>query len=338
MKRATIRDVARDAGFSITTVSMALNNYPGISEETKRRIEEVAEELNYVPNAAGRSLGGITEKTIGLLINNLMPEEPSGAVYGFLSGTCHACRDKGIGFLLITTDNREQEKINLKRLCLSKGLSGIICSGFRMSDPYIQQIREGEIDIPCVCIDLETGNEAVPNISIDNRLAADEAVSFLISSGRREIAIVNSSDNVDVSIKRTRGYLDALEREGLASSPKRRLNADFSEERAYQMTADLLAEDRSVDAIFCISDVMALGACRAVEDAGLTVGKEIAVVGFDDIPAARYLYGGLTTVRQDFYRMGYTAGCCAYEKIQGQEDSDVTHLLYQLVVRGSAPA
>ena len=321
---------------SITTVSMALNNYPGISDETKKRIKEIALEMNYVPNAAGRSLGGITENVIGLLINNLLPEEPSGAVYGFLSGACHACRDTGVNFLLITTDDREQEKINLKRLCLSKGLSGLICCGFRTTDPYMQEIGRGEIEIPCACIDLESDNKSVSNISIDNRLAADEAVSFLIASGRKNIAIINSRDDIDVSVKRTQGYLDALARAGLPAPMERRLLADFTEETAYQKAAQLLKEDRSADAIFCISDVMAFGACRAIEDAGLTVGRDIAVVGFDDIPAAKYLYGGLTTVRQDFYRMGYAAGCSVYEKMQGRPEEDRAHLLYQLVVRGSA--
>ena len=336
MERATIRDVAKAAGVSITTVSMVLNNYPGISDETKKRVEEIALSMNYVPNSAGRSLGGITEPVIGLLINNLMPEEPSGAVYGFLSGMCYACRDNNIGFLLITTDKKDQKKNNLKRVCLSKGLSGLVCCGFRLNDPFIQEIAEGKVDIPCACIDIQVDNPMVDNISIDNVRAADEAVSFLTGIGRKNIALVNSSDTVDVSLRRTAGYKAALERAGLPILPERIVNGEFEEITAYEKVKRLLKKDKKIDAVFCISDLMALGACRAAEEAGLKIGKDIMVVGFDDIPAAKYLYGGLTTVRQDFFRMGYAAGCNVYGKLKGAPPEDAEKLYYELVVRGSA--
>ena len=90
MDRTTIRDVAKKAGVSITTVSKALNDYSDVNPETRQRIREIAEELNYVPNAAGRTMGGKADKVIGLLINDLKPTDPSGAVYGILSGVCHA--------------------------------------------------------------------------------------------------------------------------------------------------------------------------------------------------------------------------------------------------------
>ena len=92
-----------------------------------------------------------------------------------------------------------------------------------------------------------------------------------------------------------------------------------------------------MDALFCASDLMALGACQAIEERGLTVGREIAVVGFDDIPVARHLHGGLTTIRQDFYLMGYMAGQAVYRRIEGQPDVHVDNMMYELVVRGSAP-
>lgn len=337
MKRATIRDVAKAAGVSITTVSKALNDYPDVNVETKKRIEEIVCELNYVPNAAGRSMGGITDPVIGLLISNLLPEDPSGSVYGFLSGMCHACKDNGIDFLLITTDPAAQEGISLKRLCLGKGLNGLVCCGLRLDDPYVRQLNDDEIDIPCVCIDVEISNPAIVNVTIDNVQAADEAVSFLIKNGRKNIALLHGSYEVDVSLRRIQGYRNAMERAGLPILPERLADGSFKELPAYQKACSLLKSDGEIDAFFCVSDLMALGACRAVEEAGLVVGRDIAVVGFDDIPTSRYLYGGLTTVRQDFFAMGYNAGCVVYEKVSNQPGKGGKSLLYQLVVRGSAP-
>lgn len=335
MKRVSIRDVAKAAGVSITTVSKALNNYPDVSEQTKKRIEAIVQEMDYVPDMAGRSMGGITSLVIGLLINDLMPEEPSGAVYGFLSGVCTACKDNGIEFLLITTDSETQKHIPLKRLCLGKGLSGLVCSGFRLNDPYIQQINA--IDIPCACIDLETGNSDVFDVTIDNVCAAEEAVQFLIKNGRKNIALIYGNYQADVSNRRMQGYCNALKAAGLPLLEKRMVSADFNENIAYRKMQQMLEKDSQVDAVFCVSDLMALGVCRAVEEAGLTVGKDVAVVGFDDIPIARYVYGGLTTIRQDFYAMGYTAGRLIYEKITGQKSvASPGELLYKLMVRRTA--
>lgn len=337
MKRVSIRDVAKAAGVSITTVSKALNNYPGVNPETKKRIQMLVQEMDYVPDAMGRSMGGISEPVIGLLINELRPSEPSGAVYGFLSGVCHACKDNNVEFLLIATDTKSQEDTTLKRLCLSKGLNGLVCSGFRLDDPFVRQMAE--IEIPCACIDIRTGHPNVLDITIDNVKAADEAVSFLVKSGRKNTALIYGNRNADVSNLRVQGYYNALQRAGLPVMEGRMAAGEFLEDSAYQKTKELLARDKRIDSFFCVSDLMAMGTCRAVEEAGLVVGRDIAVVGFDDIPTAQYVYGGLTTIRQNFYAMGYLAGARIYEKISREKSAAATdELMYELVIRGSAPS
>ena len=334
MERVTIRDVAKKAGVSITTVSKALNDYTDVNPDTRKHIQEIARQMNYVPNAAGRCMGGRVDKVIGLLINDLRPMDPSGAVYGVLSGVCHACQDNNIEFILVTTDSVQQTQRPLKVLCLKKQLTGLVCIGFRLHDPYLQQLDE--IDIPCAFIDIRTSSPDVLNITMDNERAAYEAVSFLIKNGRRNIALVNGSSEADVALLRGSGYRRALTEAGLVLRPDRMLMADFDSSLAYAKVKELLERDGAVDALFCSSDVMALGACKAIEELGLTVGDQVAVVGFDDIPEARYLYGGLTTVRQDFYLTGYMAGKAIYEKIEGKADVHVDNMMYELVIRGSA--
>lgn len=336
MVRTTIRDVAKQAGVSITTVSKALNDYSDVNPETRKRVKEIAEKLNYVPNAAGRTMGGKADKVIGLLINDLKPTDPSGAVYGILSGVCHACQDNGIEFILLTSDVLRQEQETLKVICLKKQLTGLICSGFRISDRYMSQL--GEIDIPCAFIDMRTPDERVLDITIDNRKAAFDAVSYLLRCGKKNIAMVNGSTVADVSLLRESGYRAAMAAAGLEVSPLRVVNANFDDIVAYNLVWRLLQDDPEIDALFCASDLMAIGACRAIEDLGKRVGSDIFVVGFDDIPIAKYLYGGLTTVRQDFYRMGYVAGQAVYDKIEGTHKAHTDDVMYELVVRGSAKA
>lgn len=335
MRRVTIRDVAKKAGVSITTVSKALNNYPDISPQTKRHVEDVVRKMNYVPDTAGRSMGGITDPVVGLIINDLKPEEPSGSVYGILSGVCHACKDNDMGFLLLATDSSQQETVPLKQLVLSKGLSGLVFSGFRLDQPYIQQMKE--LDIPCVCIDMELGDPDIVNIATDNLTASEQAVRFLIDSGRRHIALFHGSAAADVSNRRKAGYCRAMAQADLPVEPGWMVNAEFDQEIAYTKAGILLRQDARIDAVFCISDLMAFGVCRAIEEAGLAVGRDVAVIGFDDIPIARYLFGGLTTIRQNFYNMGYTAGSVTLGRILGKPHSTVgAWMPYELVVRRTA--
>ena len=126
------RELAKKAGVSITTVSKALNDYTDVNPDTRKHIQEIARQMNYVPNAAGRCMGGRVDKVIGLLINDLRPMDPSGAVYGVLSGVCHACQDNNIEFILVTTDSVQQTQRPLKVLCLKKQLTGLVCTGFRL--------------------------------------------------------------------------------------------------------------------------------------------------------------------------------------------------------------
>lgn len=339
MKRVSIRDVARRAGVSITTVSKALNNYPDVNELTRKRIQDIVQEMGYVPDMMGRSMGGISDPVIGLLINDLTQKDENGSVYGYLSGIHRACRGSNIGFVLVITDWEAQLQMSLQQLCLSKGLSGLVCSGFRASDPYVEQMAS--LDVPCVCMDFKADGRMAMEVTIDNIQAADDAVTFLIQSGRKNIAMLSAPQEIDVANRRSQGYWKALSRAGYPFFPHRMIDADFDQEIACQKAKELLLKDSEVDAFFCASDSMALGVCQAVEGIGRTVGKDISIVGFDDIPVARYLYGGLTTIRQDFYNMGFAAGRMLRKRISSGEDLPAKvseRMLYELVVRGSAPA
>lgn len=288
MRRTNIRDVAKAAGVSVATVSKALNGYQDVNPETRRRVLDVANKLNYVADTNARNMGGKVETTtIALLVNGLRSEDPSGFVFGILSGTHYICKRRNCDFMLLTTSSQEQEMTPLLQLCRQKSVNGIVASGFRLGDPYIEQMKE--IDLPVAFIDMDEKGRNVFNVSIDNVAAAKRATEFLIQKGHRDVAMLNGTPAADVSRKRYRGYCLAFEEAGLAVNTDYLRYCDFDEGKAIQATLELLQRHPRITAIFAASDLMAIGACRAIGQLGMVPGTDIDVIGFDDIPIAKYL-------------------------------------------------
>lgn len=307
MKKVNIRDVALEAGVSVTTVSKALNNYPDVSAETRKRIQEIADRLNYVADANARRMGSKENiPVVALLLGALEPADPSGFVYSILSGVYHACHQCGCDFTMMITPKEEQNTLPLLKLCREKGVSGVVATGLRLGDPYVEQLQK--LSMPVAVIDMELMGPNLKNIAVNNVLAAEQAVGLLLDKGHRKIAMLNGKKEADVSHRRYRGYRRALEGQGIPVNEDYVSYCNFNRDMAQQATEELLSQHPEVTAIFAASDLMAFGACQAIEDRGLEVGKDIDVVGFDDIPLAMCLYGGVTTVAQDPYDMGMLAG------------------------------
>lgn len=333
MSKASIRDVAREAGVSITTVSRALNGYSDVSAETKRRIEEVAERLNYAPNLAARSMGGKKTKNLAFLVSGLHPSEPSGFVFGILSGLYQTSLDKNYEFMLLTTTRAKQRELNYIQLCRQRNIEGVLISGLTIDDPYYSELVDSEI--PCVVVDLDLSGKKVCTISIDNVKASKDAVNHLIELGHKKIAMVNGKSTASVSRQRYIGYEQALKEAGIEINPEYIANGNFEEEEAYQATMDLLRKHPEVTGIFCASDVMAIGALKAAEQLGWKVPEDLSVVGFDDIPVAKYVHGGITTISQSPYMMGKLGGEALVNMIETQIFIPHIKLPYEFVKRST---
>ncbi len=333
MKRVSIKDVAREAGVSITTVSRALNGYSDVSESTRQRIREVVERLDYAPDINARSLGGKAETTIALLTSELTPTNESGFVYGLISGLFQECSELGCEFMLLATNTVKQEKLSFRQLCKKKNLSGLVVTGLKVDDPYYHEILD--CDIPCAIIDMEVRGKRKCNVTVDNIQASKEAVSYLIGLGHRKIGMINGGKMADVSGQRYSGYVAALVEAGVPLVLDYTRHCDFLEDKSYEQTMDLLKTYPEITALFCASDLMALGALRAIEELGLQAPEDISVVGFDDIPVAKYVYKGVTTVRQSPMRMGIEGGRVVWEMLQGQHVESKLVLPHEFIVRGT---
>jgi LacI family transcriptional regulator len=332
---ATIKDIAKKAGVSITTVSRALNGYDDVSEETRRKIRQIAEELSYSPNVLARSLVSRRTHTIGLILSDINRAGAKDSfAYELLCGINDRAGELNYDLLLFSTSPTKQMEKSYHALCKERKVDGAILSGLRLDDPYLQEVIQQE-SFPCVLIDIPETGANVGHVTSDNRNGALLAVRHLLENGHRRIAMINGHDQAHVSRERLEGYREALEKSGLPFEPELVFDGGFTEEGGAEATYQILLKHPDVTAIFCASDLMALGAMRALERMGRKVPDDVSIVGFDDINIAAYCSPKLTTIRQDKYELGYQAAQLLIDMLENRTKNRKILLSNQLIIRES---
>lgn len=330
----SIKEIAAQAGVSITTVSKVLNNYPDVSENTKAKVREVAEKLGYTPNMAARNLALGRSNIIGLVLSEIRETDSNGnIIFRILIGAKNLCSEKDYELLIINTDTKKQHTKKLAQLCKERQVSGVIVYGLKPGDPYFQEISESEL--PCIAIDIKMKGKNLTTITTDNIGAVKEVINLLHSKGHRHIGFINGMKDVAVSVYRETGYLTAMEELGLEVKKGYIRYADYYEDKAYEKTIELIKENPEVTAIFCASDLMALGAIKAIQSLKWRVPEDIAVVGFDGIQLSEYSNPRLTTVVQDFKGMGKAAADTLIKMLEGEAVEEAVYVPYFLRVRES---
>ncbi|MFC4737357.1 LacI family DNA-binding transcriptional regulator [Bacillus daqingensis] len=335
---ATIKDIAKEAGVSVTTVSRALNGYSDVSEKTRKRIEETAERLNYSPNSLARSLVMNKSRTIGLLVSEL---NRSGAkdmfTFEVMCGINDSASDIGYDLILISTNPDKQQQKSYSQLCRERQVEGVIMQGIKLDDPYIQDVLNSSI--PCVLVDVEVEADNVGYVTTDNVFGAQMAVKHLLNLGHTRIAMMNGHDQAHVSMKRRKGYERELNDAGINVKDEYVLNGEFLEPAAETEAYTFLQQHPEVTAMFCASDLMALGVMRAAARLNLRVPEDLSIVGFDNIVLSEYASPPLTTISQDKYQMGYEAAKLLTSMLAKSDGARKAVLDNQLIVRETtAPA
>ncbi|KGX92752.1 LacI family transcriptional regulator [Pontibacillus halophilus JSM 076056 = DSM 19796] len=303
---ATIKDIAKAAGVSVTTVSRALNGYDDVKESTKKRIVEVAEQLNYSPNYVARSLVMNQTKTIGLLVSGLSRNgTKDNIVMEVLTGVDHRCSELGYDMVLFNTTTAQQKQKTYAQLCRERQVDGVIVQGIKTDDPYLEEVIES--DIPCVLVDIPVEAPTVGYVTTNNSKGAYEAVEHLIGLGHRNIGFMNGHNRAYVSQERLKGYEQALRMHRIPVIPAYMTTGDFDERIAEESAYELLQQSPEITAMFCASDLMAFGVMKAAKRLSISVPEDLSVVGYDDSLLASYVTPSLTTVAQDPYRIGSEA-------------------------------
>jgi LacI family transcriptional regulator len=335
-KRVTSQDVADLAGVSRTTVSLVLNDVAGISipPETKQKVRDAAEKLGYIPNATAQALATRRAKAIGLVMTR-SPHHIASDTFlpQILGGLLEIVKQHKLHLLIESVEPEHQDRVYLE-LARAKHIDGMILLTPRIDDTALRRLEE--IDAHTVVM----GKLAASNlysVDVDNQLAARKATQYLIDMGHTRIAcIANAPASFSSAYERVRGYKDALIASGIPPEDGMIQYADFDPQSGFDCMKSLLTSGREFTAAFVASDNVAMGAKSALREAGLRIPDDISIMGFDDIPWARYSDPPLTTIRLPAQKLASEACLLLMNLMTGSEPEERNLVLdTELVVRKS---
>lgn len=291
---ATIKQVAELAEVSPATVSYVLNGTGTVTEATRRRVLDAVTRLNYQPSHAARSMRGRSH-TLGVTLPAQPGRLADPALSELLAGLSDAAALRGYYLLLATAGEGSEAE-----LCVSLARSGRV-DGLLLLDMQVEDERAralSEAEIAHVCAGPAPAAGRSPFVAVDGRAGALLAMRHLLGLGHRRIGLIQLPSDLADSEPRYLGYAGALTDAGLDTDPALVVEAGRNEEDGYQAMSELLAAPHPPSAVLACGDELAFGAMHALYDAGLTVGRDVSIVGFDDLPLAGHTHPPLTTVRQ----------------------------------------
>jgi LacI family transcriptional regulator len=329
----TIKDVAREAGVSVATVSRVLNGHAAVTPETRERIQRVATELRFTPSSAARSLITRRTHTVGALLPDLHGEFFSELIRGIDL----AARARGLHLLVSSSHDNVAEAAAALR-----AMHGRV-DGLLVMSPHVDAgFLGGNLPpgLPAVLMNTGVDDPAHAAFRVDNFGGAQAMMRHLVSVGHRRIAFISGPEHNHEAQERLRGYRSALA-ELLPGTPELVLQGDFSDASGERAGQQILTMAQRPDAVFAANDMTALGCLCSLNRAGLEVPRDIALAGFDDIPICRYVRPALTTVRVPIVELGALALAelaTTIESPPGRAPAASRTLRAELVVRQSSQA
>ncbi len=338
-QKATSFDIAQLAGVSQPTVSRALRGSSTVSEQTRKRIEAIAQQLNYKVDKNASSLRTQESNTLALLFFEDPTNDDSLINPFFLSmlgSITRTCANRGYDLLISFQQLSSDWHVDFED---SRKADGIILLGYGDYELYHERLEKlVEQGTHFVRWGFVQPGQPGTTIGCDNFRGGYDAVQHLIGNGRRKIAFIgDASSHYPEFHDRYRGACEAQKSNGIPVAATRQVDAITTEQSGYDAAIELIRRKVKFDAIFAASDLIAIGAIRALEEQGLEVPGDIAVVGFDDIPAASLAHPPLTTVQQDYRRAGEVLVDALLKQIRNQK-ADTTALPAKLIIRKSSGA
>ena len=326
---ATIKDVAREAGVSVATVSRVVNGLGNVTDETTRLVNEAAGRLGYIPHSGARSLSTRQTHCVGAVLPDLYGEFFSELIRGI----DRVARLHGL-HLLLSCSHGDAREVSAALRAMQGRVDGLLVMSPHVDAGVLEENLPSSM--PTVLMNTPHGGERLSSILVDNYGGACAMVRHLHGRGHRRIAMIAGPEANHDARERLRGCLDTLD-ELSPGTPPQVLRGDFTEESGYRAGRQLLAMVERPDAVFAANDVMAVGCLFALNEGGFAVPADIALAGFDDIPIARYVTPPLTTVRIQIAELGELALerlLLAIEQ-KGQDKASRQMLRSELVVRSS---
>jgi LacI family transcriptional regulator len=300
-KGSKLSEVARLAGVSPITASRAIRGTGYVSEEARTRIMAAAQQLNYTPDMLARRMRGDKSKLLGVFVNNYGPV----VMHEIIRAIGESARALGYDLLLFNAERFDSPERMGTCEMLTKLCDGVMLVMPGTDDGFLATVERRQLN--CVLIGFDARQLAMPTVVPDNRGGARTAVEHLLALGHRRIAFIAGNPRTGQSGQRQQGYADALQAAGLDVDPALVVDGAFNQPGGFAATQRLLDLAQPPTAIFAANDEMAFGAIDAIDSRGLSVPKDVSVVGFDDIPTASYVYPPLTTIHQPFEAMAERA-------------------------------
>ena len=333
MKRPTIMDVARQAGVSKGTVSYALNGQPGVSEETRRRILAVAEELGWRPNSVARALSGSRSQVIGMVLARpamLLGVEPF--LMRLISGIEGELSRSGFALMLQVVGDVEDEMAIYRTWASERRVDGVLILDLRVRDPRLELVER--LGVPAAVMGNPRGHTGLAVARKDETAAMTSVVEYLAALGHRRIVHVAGQREFLHISQRGRAFGATLRRLGVAGTA-RTIYADYTGERAAEITRGLLAEASPPTALVYDNDVMAVAGAGVAREMGVDVPGDVSIVAWDDSPLCQLAYPPLTAVSVDIVEYGRAATELLIGIIDGGPVGEVAAEPARLIPRGT---
>jgi LacI family transcriptional regulator len=298
----TIREIAKKLGLSITTVSRALDGYPDVSPKTREIVQKAAKEMGYIPNQAARMLRRKRSDTIGYIIPSAKPRFMDPFYSEFIAGLGDAAVSHGLDLLVSCAPVDKSIEMQIyNNWVQSRKVDGIVLNRIRIQDKRIQFLELREF--PFVALEYSKDGIDYPGVEVQSGIAYLRLIEHIASRGFRRIAFIGGPEGLVIQFDRFIKYKEALTTCGLKYDPELTILGDLTSTSGYESTKRLLSIPDPPNAIICINDETGFGAMHAVHEAGLIVGKDIAVAGFDGVQDAAFSQPPLTTIDQPVYQI-----------------------------------
>lgn len=325
MKKITIKDVAREAGVSIATVSNALNNSDVVQPKTREHVLAVAERLHYIPNLNGKRLRAAQTRTIGLFVTSM-----TGDYYGNMADTIHyICQKNDYELHVFIVDSAE----SILQKLMNRIVDGAIVFFGTLTADEIRHMKSS--GVPIVFMDQEESGDRVSSVLYESYETGHIAAEYLLGLGHRDLMHVFGLDNNYDSRRRWAGFRDALREAGMPFRPENRLEGRLERAAAYREMRRYLTEGHPLPhAIFAANDTSAMGCMDALHQFNVRIPEDVSVIGCDDILLCSFVSPNLTTIRTHMQKLGVEAANEVLRLIT-QENGQILRIPASIVVRQS---
>ncbi|MBP2242089.1 LacI family transcriptional regulator [Cytobacillus eiseniae] len=330
----TIKDIAQMAGVSQGTVSKVINNYAGVSENTKKQVMDVITKMGYEPNFSARTLATKKSNLIGLIYAGKINVDMTHPYFNeVISSFKKNIGLLGYDILMFSNELFQSDNGSYLARCKHFHLDGcLVIAGEEVEEAVFDLAKDG---FPCIGIDIELKGPKSSYIMTDNIDLSRKVVEYLYLNSLKKIGYIGGKWDSTISNLRNLGFFEAMNQFGLDVREEWIQHGDFHEKSGYEAMKRILECKELPEVIFAISDLMALGALRALKEEGLHVPRDIRIIGCDDIVACRYSDPKLTTVKQDKEKFGKLSAYMLNDLINGESQLKPVFIDSELIIRES---